>query len=661
MAVRKRRSISDSLERLLTSGSAAAVLALGAAATAVILVGATIATLRHIHAGDGDLSFIDASWQVLQRTIDPGQLSGEPTWESRVFLLIVTAIGLLLISTLISIINSTIERRIEAARRGRRKVTAVGHVVILGWNDLGPKYTEELAEAYEDTSFVHVVVLADVDPVELVREVQDDLIDRREIRPKWSIWGSRDDGRDSSLIRRPDQWMTARRGDPTDTHDLLTLARVREAKSVIVVSPNHSDAETTQYVLSVFAALQVRTDQPQRTTPLTVIAPFDSISLATRLERRVERLSAQMAATGRPTIHLIAVTPELVRTGIAAQVAPHRGLSTVYRDLLNFDDSELYVLPADPERRTFGDVVLAEHVTVLGLVDHDRVDLWPRWDTPLADRGVLMLAETESLALSAMASAPTPLADGQERIGRAPSPLIERFLIIGWNEGAEHLLIGLERRLRQPHFTVLLDEQDAAPQHGIHDIRRRITGSLDDPLDDPLFVQQFDHALVLAHDELDDPESDARVLVDVLACRVQATVDGRERPLTVVAEFRQRSIKHVAGAGARLADDLLVSDSLSASTTVQLAIHPELAPVFRELLIGSDAHVSFVPVHDGLESLVGSTWATVRREFAHRTGEIPVAVRSAGPDPKVTVNPSSSRVLAEHEEVIVLSRRNDDI
>lgn len=657
MRSKKRRTISDFVERLLTTGSAAAVLTLGIAAGLVVVVGAAIATVGHIHASDGDLSFMNAVWQVLQRTIDPGQLSGERSWVSRVFLLGITLIGLLLISTLISIVNSNIERRIEAARRGRRPVQASGHVVLLGWNDLGTKYAEELAEAYEDTSLQHVVILANEDPVEILRSIKENLADRRLRRRRDAFLVGTADRRKSFPNKRTDQWVTVRRGDPTDTRDLLTLARVTEAKSVIIVSPTGSDSETTQYVLSVLAALQVNARGVQRSEPLPVIAAFTSTLLAERLASRIDRLCVSLRVSGFQPIQLIPVTPDLVRTGLAAQVAPHRGLSAVYRDLLNFDDSELYVLPVGDSEQTFGDIALMPGATVIGLVDDGRVDLWPAWQRRISGASVIVLAETEAAARLSLSSSSCGGLAGLSRDGRRPSLEAERFLFVGWNTDADLLMAGIRQRLPKAEFTVLLDETDQPPAGQDCEVRRRVTASANDPLDTTSFVQGFHHAVVLSHDELSDSDSDARVLADVLACRVQANQEPRARPLTVVAEFRQRSIKHVAGAGSRLADDLLVNDSLSASATVQLAINPALEPILRELLVGSESSTCFMPLDNTEASeLVGMQWATVRRSIAERTGELAVAFRRGGLNPSVTVNPADSMVFGANDELVVLTR-----
>ena len=179
-----------------------------------------------------------------------------------------------------------------------------------------------------------------------------------------------------------------------------------------------------------------------------------------------------------------------------------------------------------------------------------------------------------------------------------------------------------------------------------------------DPLDDRGFVEQFDHVIVLAHEELAAAESDALVLADVLACRMHVgeSSSRREQPATVVAELRQRVSKNIAGV--RLTDDLLLSDSLRASAMVQLAVNPELLPVLSALLVPEvDNPVHLTGNTNHSDSPTGRRWEEVRRELMQTTGELAIAVRGKGIIAEVDVNPPADRLVLPGEEVIVLSRR----
>ena len=130
----------------------------------------------------------------------------------------------------------------------------------------------------------------------------------------------------------------------------------------------------------------------------------------------------------------------------------------------------------------------------------------------------------------------------------------------------------------------------------------------------------------------------------------------KDQPTTVVAELRQSVSKYIAGA--RLADDLLLSDSLGASAMVQLAVNPSLLPVLSALL---ESDSLFDPKLMSLgadsERFVGRSWKEIRRQIVEETGELAVAIRGKDANGKVRVNPPSKDVLESHEEIIVFGRQ----
>lgn len=641
------RSARDRLNRILTSGSLGGILILGVAVALLVAVGAFTASLLNIHAGESNLTLPDALWEVMQRAIDPGQLDGELAWSSRMLLLTVTGIGILLISTLISIVNSTLERRIERLRRGRGSVKASDHIVILGWTETGLKVAEELAEAYVDDGAVEVVILADADPIRIATEIHEDILRRH---PEW--WLKRH-------VRHPDTWLTVRRGQATNIGDLASLARLDTAKSVIVAGDHRSDAETTKVILAIVASIQ--TAAIERRSPLNVVAAINDNALGRKLKHRIHLLSTESARAGEPIAELIPVIPEFMRTGIEAQVVRHRGLSEVYRDLLDFDGDELYLVQPPAGAVTFGDIALADRAVVLGLQRGHDVDLWPSWDEELDAALVLVLAASRHDAESAIANVRSGSLTGDRRLGRPIGTDPDSILIIGWNQIADDLirLLGQTSPLGSS-FTVLAHTQDGIDEEFLETIPRTRVVTRDpstDPLDDRSFIEAFDHVIVLSHDELGPAESDAAVLADVLACRVSAIdcASSRVQPTTVVAELRQRVSKNIAGV--RLADDLLLSDSLSASAMAHLAVHPQMAPILASIL-GADSpdHVQLMSIEHESAQFVGRDWASVRRSLAERHGELAIALREAGVAARVIVNPPGTRLIGAGEEIVVFSR-----
>jgi hypothetical protein len=158
---------------------------------------------------------------------------------------------------------------------------------------------------------------------------------------------------------------------------------------------------------------------------------------------------------------------------------------------------------------------------------------------------------------------------------------------------------------------------------------------------------------------VDVEQSDSRVLADVLACRVHLeTRADSTQPMTVVAELRKRASKHIAAV--RMADDLLVSDSLTACAMAQFALYPENGEVLRHLL-GSESPVFLhsVPVASLSSENTVNSWAEVRETLRNTTGEIALALRGfddVSGIPRVTMNPEDDVLVASHDDVVVLTR-----
>ena len=72
------------------------------------------------------------------RTLDAGTMGGdEGNWPYLFAMLAVTIGGIFIISSLIGILTTGLEARLDSLRKGRSKVVESDHTVILGWSPLG--------------------------------------------------------------------------------------------------------------------------------------------------------------------------------------------------------------------------------------------------------------------------------------------------------------------------------------------------------------------------------------------------------------------------------------------------------------------------------------------------------------------------------------------
>src|SRR5688572_13276792 len=69
--------------------------------------------------GESDPGFIEAMWQSILRTLDPGTFSGDAGWPIRIVTFAVTLTGLFLVVSLIGLIANAVDSKVEELRRGR--------------------------------------------------------------------------------------------------------------------------------------------------------------------------------------------------------------------------------------------------------------------------------------------------------------------------------------------------------------------------------------------------------------------------------------------------------------------------------------------------------------------------------------------------------------
>ena len=179
-----------------------------------------------------------------------------------------------------------------------------------------------------------------------------------------------------------------------------------------------------------------------------------------------------------------------------------------------------------------------------------------------------------------------------------------------------------------------------------------------EPLDDDQFVSRFDHVVVMADHDISDEESDSRVLSDVLACRVHLeSRDQTMQPMTVVAELRKRSSRHIAAI--RMADDLLVSDALTACAIAQFALYPENGTVLRHLLSEkTSAFLQGVPASEIIGNELSLSWIETQETLRRTTGEIGIAVRTFDEItgiPVVQLNPNDNVLVRPQDDIVVLT------
>ncbi len=570
--------------------------------------------------------FLETLWLSLMRTIDPGGVGGDQgNWPFLISMLAITAGGILVFSTLIGIIFTGIDDKLDRLRKGRSFVVERGHTVIYGWSPEVFSVVSELVVANESRKNACVAILADKDKVEMEDEIRDRV------------------GK-SGTTR-----IVCRTGNPIDVDD-LEIVNPHEARSIIVLPPEGEDADSR--VIKTILAL---TNNPGRREE-----PYHIVS---RMHGPENLGVARMV--GGPEVELVPVDDLIAR--ITAQTCRQSGLSVVYTDLLDFGGDEIYfVQEPDLVGRTFGEALFAyESSSAIGLRAGDgRLHLNPPAETEISagDALVLIAEDDSSIALSEIAD-PDVSADAI----RKPPPRDqrpERTLILGWNDRGSTMVDQLNRYVPPgSEITVVAPEDTGVPARFDGLEHQTVSSRAGDTSDrrtlDGLDVHSYDNVIVLSHaDGSRGDDADSKTLVTLLHLREIAEQSGRN--FSIVSEMlddRNRELAEIARA-----DDFIVSDRLVSLMMCQVSENKEYSAVFEELIDPSGSELYLKPADEYVDRGVPLTFYTVV-EAARRRGEVAVGYRvgkEAG-DPRrsygVRLNPDKSRriTLAKGDRVIVLA------
>lgn len=616
-------------DRSMAAGPVALIGWLALTSAAFIFIAALVLVITGIAPEGGDkLSFPEAVWQGLMRTMDAGTMGGDAGWAFRIVMLVVTLAGIFIVSSLIGVITSGLESKMDELRKGRSFVIESNHTLILGWSSNIFTLISELVLANENVSNGRIVVLADKDKVEMEDEIR---------------------ARVGSTGRTR---VVCRTGSPIDLYD-LDMVNPHEAKSIVILPPE-GDAPDSQVIKTILAL----TNNPnRRPEPYHIVAVI-------RDPKNME--AAQLV--GRDEAQLIQANDLVAR--ITVQTCRQSGMSVVYTELLDYGGDEIY-FQEEPGLvgKSFGDALFAyEDCTVMGLQFPDgRVQLNPAMDTPIA-AGAKVIAIAEDDDKVKLSGNSNPAVDASAIKEAQPSAAApERTLILGWNLRGTLIINELDAYVPPNSIvTVVADtsggEQEIAERCGTLNnlsVSFQIGDTTDRRTLDALEIATYQHVIVLGYtDVLGPQEADARTLITLLHLR--QIEESSAVPLSIVSEMLDVGNRELAQV--TQADDFIVSDQLISLLLAQVSENKYLNAVFADLFDsdGSEIYLKMARDYVALDKAVN--FYTVV-EAARRRGEIAIGYRqaahahNAGMQYGISVNPEKSRMIqfAEDDRIIVLA------
>jgi voltage-gated potassium channel Kch len=616
-------------DNLMARGTGALIAGLGILSLILIVVMAAFVVLTQVSPADGEpISFWEAAWLSLMRTLDAGTMGGDEGWGFRLTMFVVTIGGVFIISTLIGVLTSGIETKMEDLRKGRSRVIESDHTVILGWAPQIHTILSELVVANENRKDACIVILGDKDKVEMEEEIR-------------AAMGS------SGKTR-----IVCRTGSPIDLND-LQLVSLQTARSIIILSSSNEnpDAQAIKTILAI-------TNNPnRRATPYHIVAEIKdpkNINVASM----VGKDEAELVLTG-----------DLI-SRIIAQTCRQSGLSVVYTELLDFGGDEIY-FKEEPSLagKTFHETLLAyKDSAVIGLRQKGgTVKLNPPMDTRVqaGDQIIAVSADDDTIVLD---PATAPSVQLELISSGKPEPRMpERTLILGWNWRAPAIIHELDAYTApQSEVMVVADHEGGAeeidrlcPRHPNLTVTYQQADTTDRQVLETVAPQTYHHIIVLSYsDTREVQEADSCTLITLLHLRDMS--EKLKQDFAIVSEMLD--VQNRALAEVTHADDFIVSDKLISLIMTQVSENKQLNAIFTDIFDPDGSEIYLKPVSEYVKLNTPVNFYTVI-EAAARKGELAMGYRlkafasQAEKAYGVRVNPDKAEkvTFSAEDKVVVLA------
>ena len=595
MIQRLRDRVTFVLERLMVRGAHWRILVIAIAIALISLIGGILVYPDPAPRGQPFGNIGEAIWWAFLRLTDPGYLGDDVgTWR-RIVSTALTIIGyVIFLGALIAVMTQWLNAIMRNLERGLTPIAENGHILILGWTDRTPTIVRELLVSEgrvrrflrrHQAKNLRIVILAEEVGPQYVQELRDSLGD---------LW----DGR--RIILRSGSPLRVQHLERTDfLHasvivipgaDFTGSAALGEASEM-------ADTAAIKILLSIanHAAARRVDELPQ------VVAEIADARKAV-IAQRVYPGSVEIVAS------------DLFISRLITQNVRNRGLSHLTAELFaHGPGNEIYVREHPGlAGTTAGSLPSRFHrAIVVGVVRPNG----HRYRPILSPAGDLVLEPGDKLVLVARHYDDTdPSEDGES--GAVPAPAAShvpvprqpaprrprRILVLGWSHRVPALVSGFGGYERDEFELDIVST--LAPDARTHELAqygggpanvrvRQIEGDYTVPTDiarlDPA---GYDHILLLGSNWLPGrEESDARTVLGYLLLREQLGNGAKPHVLAELMDpgnltlFREQPL------------EVFVTPQIVSRILAQVALRPELGPVFDELFGPSGCAITFQDVN----------------------------------------------------------------
>lgn len=616
------------VDNTFSKGSGALIMWLGILSLVIIcLVALASSLLKVTPDGEAPLGFVEAFWRSLMRTLDAGTMGGDAGWGYRIAMFVVTIGGVFVISTLIGILTSAVEGKLEDLRKGRSRLLEENHTVILGWTEQIFTIIPEIVEANSNQKSSCIAILSEHDKVEM------------------------DEALKSRLGKTGSTHIVCRSGTPMDVND-LSIVSLNSSRSIIVLSPEDSEDPDSE-VIKIILAITNLPDRRQE--PYHIIA-----------EIRNPRNSEIAKIVGKDELEIIQ-TGEIVAR-IIAQTCRQSGLSVVYTELMDFGGDEIYIKPF-PELvgKPYGEILsLFNKNCVMGtLTQGNPAQLNPPMDSVFnaSDQLIVIAEDDDKIFVDGKPVLQPELIKSLSSDNTKP----EKTLLMGWNWKAPSIIRELNNYVPKGSAITIVAAAEGvqAKLDELSDELKNLKltfreGDITDRKNlESLDLGSFGHIILLCYsDDLAVQKADARTMITLLHLRDIAEKSNQD--FSIVSEMldiRNRNLAEVSQA-----DDFIVSDKLISLMMAQVSENKALNSVFQDIFDTDGSEIYLKPMAEYVETGKPVNFYTVL-ESARKKNETAIGyrliadARNSSQAYGIHLNPDKSEkiIYAANDKIIVLA------
>lgn len=598
------------MDSILSKGTVTMSVLLFVLMALVVVVIAVIA----VHVSDeGSLAY--QLWASFNHTLDAGTLAGNDTGNVPYIILmtISTLCGLFITSTLIGIIASGVESRLDDLHKGFSIVQEEKHTVIIGFNNNVYNLLRELIEANTNKKRACVVVLGDCAKEEMEEAISAVIPDTKTTK----------------IICRSGR-----------LHESYSLERcsVDSCRSVIINV--NDDMETIKIILALSTHLKGR----------QLVCP--KLSFVASMQNRANVAAAHIAGEGR--VKLIYTKEAIAR--IISNTCRQHGLSQVLTEMFNFSGNEMY-FESVPQLagKSFGEAGLCfSNAVPMGIFSQGQARLNPPPDTVLKKEDMLVLLEADDGAYQFCAG---KSADESAIIhgGRVSGQASDYLLVLGSNDKLEIILSEYDKYVSPGTRVVIVDENMGENRLGTYKNLELTVCA--EPFSRELmcrFLADGANNVLLLNDSSQDPEtSDSRSLLRLIQLRDIAERETFRFSITT----EMYSVDNQRLASQARVDDFVIGENFASLLMAQISENPDILPLITDLLDESGSELYMKPMLSYVRAGVEVDSYTLA-ESAARKGEVCIGYRlSSRPGAELVINPCKEDriVFSEGDHIIVLA------